>query len=254
MGPKNRRITVLAFLAVQAACATEPDGSCIDDRRIALNRIALNRIALNRISLNGLLGVELARVALTSAALGDAIDPAVLGDELAASVLEYTVSCALGPEQSVEVAVGDETRTFEGALGLAPQWGVEDGECDGECQRWVSACLIARSNYTGESHEISLLGDRPELAPTADESREFDSEEATYFGDLFANPMVIYACVPEGASAPERTCGDSGADCPIHVLGACDDVCDVAGCHGADGETFTETIAVNLRDDAAACG
>lgn len=243
---------LVTTLTVLAACATEPDGSCVSDRRISLNRIALNRIALNRISLNGLLGAELPKLALTSEALGAAIDPALLEDELAASVLEYTVSCALTSEQSVAVTVGEETRTFTGALGLAPQWGAVDGECDGECRRWVSACLIARSNYTGESHEISLLGDRPELDPTAEESREFDSEEATYFGDLFATPMVIYACVPEGASPPERTCGD-GSDCAIEIVGACDEVCDASGCHGANGEPFTQTITVNLRDDASSC-
>ncbi|HWB79576.1 MAG TPA: hypothetical protein VG755_31655 [Nannocystaceae bacterium] len=245
-------LALVTTLAVLAACASEPDGSCVSDRRISLNRISLNRIALNRISLNGLLGAELPELALTSEALGAAIDPAVLADELAASVLEYTVSCALTAEQSVAVAVGDETRTFTGALGLAPQWGERDGECDGECRRWVSACLIARSNYTGESHEISLLGNRPELDPTVDESRDFDVEEATYFGDLFADPMTIYACVPEGASPPERTCGD-GSDCAIAIVGACDEVCDTAGCRGANGDVFTQTITVNLRDDATSC-
>lgn len=246
-------LTLVTTLAALAACSTDPGESCSTDRRIALNRIALNRIALNRIALNGLLGAELPRVALTSAALGEVITPEVLADELASSVLEYTVSCALAPGQSVQVGEGDDARTFEGALGLASQWGADGGVCDEECQRWVSACLIARSNFTGESHEISLLGDQPGLAPTEAESREFDSEEATYFGDLFATPMVIYACTPEADTVPERTCGDDGDACAIELLGACADVCDAAGCHGAAGEVFTETITVNLRDPDASC-
>jgi hypothetical protein len=253
MARNTPRLTLLVATVVLTACASEPDDACLAERKLSANRIALNRIALNRIALNGLLGEALPRVPLTSESIAEAIEPEALTDEDALSVLEYTVSCALAPGQSVDVATGTEVLTFEGALGLAPGWGASDGACDGECERWVSACLIARSNFVGESMEISLLGDHPGLEPTADESLVFDIEEATYFGDLFATPMVMYACLPAGASTAVRTCGEDTAHCPITVLGACDDVCDVAGCRGADDQLFTETITVKLRDSAASC-
>lgn len=253
MARTTPRLTLLAASFVLAACATEPDDACLAERKLATNRISLNRISLNRIALNGVLGEALPRVALTSASLAEALEPEALTDELAASVLEYTVSCALAPGQSVDVTIGGELVTFEGSLGLASGWGAEGGECDGECERWVSACLIARSNFLGESREISLVGDHPGLEPTADESLVFDDEEATYFGDLFTTPMTMYACLPAGASTAVRTCGEDTASCPITVLGACDDVCDAAGCRGADDRLYTETITVNLSDSAASC-
>ncbi|MBC8074407.1 MAG: hypothetical protein IAG13_39170 [Deltaproteobacteria bacterium] len=253
MARTTPRLTLLVAAVLLAACASEPDDTCLTERKLAANRIALNRIALNRIALNGVLGETLPRVALTSESIAEAIEPVALTDAYALDVLEYTVSCALAPGQSVEVVAGGEVLTFEGALGLAPGWGASDGQCDGACERWVSACLIARSNFAGESMEISLVGDRPELEPTAEESQAFDSEEATYFGDLFATPMAIYACLPAGASTAVRTCGEDTAQCPITVLGACDDVCDAAGCRGPDDQVFTETITVNLRDASASC-
>ncbi|HWB78684.1 MAG TPA: hypothetical protein VG755_27150, partial [Nannocystaceae bacterium] len=122
------------------------------------------------------------------------------------------------------------------------------------CQSWVSACLIARTNAEGESRPISLLGDRPELAPTQDESATFTVEEATYFGDLFGDDRAMYGCVPAGAGAPERTCeGDAGA-CAITIVGDCDEACTSVGCRDPHGVVHSGAITVNLPDDDASCG
>jgi|JI7StandDraft_1071085.scaffolds.fasta_scaffold84964_2 hypothetical protein len=258
MRSTTTRLSLLTLVLGFSACVSEPDDICVAERKLAANklatnRIALNRIALNRISLNGLLGRTLPEVALTSDSLAASLAPDALADEDTASLLEYTVSCALAPDQAVDVVVDGDIRTFPGSLGLAPAWGTPEGACDGTCMGWVSACLLARTNFKGESVPISLLGGHPGLEPTADESIAFPVEEATYFGDLFASPVTMYACLPAGETAAVRTCGSDTAGCPIDVVGACDDVCDAAGCRNADGQIFAETITVHIRDAASSC-
>jgi len=236
-----------------AACAAAPDDVCIAERRLAANRLAANAIATNRLAANELLTEALPEIALTSASIAEAIDPVALEDEFVQSVLEYMVSCALAPGQTVEIAVAGDVVVYEGSLGLAPQWGAENGECDGACEGWVSACLIARTNFKGESVPISLLGEHASLVATEDEASAYDVEEATYFGDLFGETKAMYACVPAGASGPVRTCGTNTAGCAITVLGECDTVCDESGCRDPNGLVHAQTITVNTRDAAADC-
>jgi hypothetical protein len=245
--------SAILLLSLAAACATEDGDSCVADRKLAVNGIGLNKLATNGLAASALLAGGLADGPLTSATVSAAITPEVAADALALDILEYTVSCALGPDQNLEVAVSGGTRSFAGGLGLAPAWGQDGGRCDEHCRGWVSACLVARTNFLGESRQISLLGDNPALMPTAQESARFDVEEATYYGDLFASPAVLYGCTADGQEAPERTCGGAQDGCAITIVGACDEVCDAAGCRGVHGEVFTQAISVNLSD-AASCG
>src|SRR5262249_41048029 len=148
------------------ACATADDDTCESARKLSANKLsanilAANKLAANKLGLNGLLSAEFSEVSLTSATIAEAIEPDALQDDFVQDVLEYMVSCALAAGQSVEVAVDGDVVVYEGSLGLAPQWGEAHGECDAACQGWVSACLIARTNFLGESVQISLLGDHP---------------------------------------------------------------------------------------------
>jgi hypothetical protein len=253
------RLSALTLVVLGlAACAATDDDSCITERKLGANKLsanilAANKLAANKLGLNGLLSEALPEVPLTSSTIAEALDPEALEDEFVQDVLEYMVSCALAPGQSVEVAVDGEVIVYEGSLALAPQWGEEHGECDAECQGWVSACLIARTNFLGESVQISLLGDHPGLQPTSEESLDFDIEEATYFGDLFGESRTLYACVPAGSSGPERTCGDDPSSCAIAVLGECDTICEASGCRDPEGVLHAQTITVNTRDPSAAC-
>jgi len=236
-----------------SGCTAAPDDVCVAERKLSANRLSANELVTNRLAANALLTEALPDVALTSSSIAAAVAPEALADEFVQSVLEYMVSCALVPGQHVEVVIDGDVVVYDGALGLAPQWGAEDGTCDAACRGWVSACLIARTNAAGESVQISLLGDRPGLDPSVEESIVFDIEEATYFGDLFGATKAMYACLPTGATGPARTCGTDGADCPIAVLGECDEVCDDAGCRDPHGFAHAETITVNVRGVAAEC-
>lgn len=244
-------LPVVSVVVALGACTGEPDAPCTRERQRTANQLTSNVITSNKLAANGLLGSALPSSQLTGAAVADVLGSDGLADAEVRRVLEYAVGCALGPEQSIEIQQGGVTLHYAGAIGLAPQWGEADGACDAGCQGWVSACLIARTNFLGQSQPISLLGAHPRLTATDAEAEAFDVEEATYFGQLFGPGKTMYACVPDGAGGPERTCGDEPSDCVITVLGACSDVCDDAGCRGADGSLYAERITVNASENAS---
>jgi hypothetical protein len=254
-------LPTLLLLAFAAGCAgvSDDEDECTAPRKLATNKLATNKLATNKLATNKLatnelLTAALPEVPLTTGSIAESVPADALQDDFVQDVLEYMVECALLPEQSVEVEVGGERLVFEGWLGLAPQWGDAAGTCDAECQGWVSACLIARTNFEGESRPISLLGDHSMLEPTAEESDTFDIEEATYFGHLFGEDRALYGCVPAGADIPERTCDGEAEGCGIVFVGECDEACDAAGCRDPHGVVYGETIIVNLPDEAASCG
>jgi hypothetical protein len=182
---------------------------------------------------------------------------AVLEDPLSRQFLKYVVSCALSSQQSLSLAVDGTTYTFPGGLGLAPQWGMPHGSCDGSCQRWVSACVLARVDAAGIDREISVRGFNLALATSPVEISTYTKKEATYFGNLFIPGQPRFLCLAPGQKDDQRVCGDSLADCPMTVVGSCPQdcalkgptgefaLCSDAGRSGA-GQSYFESISVFL--------
>ena len=140
--------------------------------------------------------------------------------------MSYLVRCALPADRSLEKYDADGSlHRFEGAIGVAPEW--EHGTCDGACQEWVSACLLAHVNLTGVHVPIWLTAAHPAIDWST--SEEYPNEEAGYFGNLFSAQPVAFVCFGRGLQVnpiPGRVCvGD--ATCPyldpylVHG-GACD--------------------------------
>ncbi|MCA9711678.1 MAG: hypothetical protein KDK70_37935, partial [Myxococcales bacterium] len=81
-------------------------------------------------------------------------DSVALTDAARRPVVQYLVECALDPTQTITKVVDGKEQDFHGMLGLATDW--ENGACDEDCQEWVSACLLARTNVSGETVDIGL--------------------------------------------------------------------------------------------------
>ncbi len=170
--------------------------------------------------------------------------------------LKYAVSCALPEGANVSVTVEGKRYSYPGQLGLAPQWGERNGSCDGACQRWVSACMLARVDFTGEERMISVRGDNKALKPEPREIRDYPVREGAYYGNLFVEGQPRYLCVTPGATQDVRVCGPSLKDCPMTVVGSCDDVCQPGSyrsfedcrtsARGRYASTYNETITVFL--------
>jgi hypothetical protein len=201
------------------------------------NALSANALSANALSANALSANALSANALSANALSaNALTASALRDPLAREFLKYVASCALDDDQRIMMRIDGRMYSFPGSLGLAPEWGRDHGSCDGECQRWVSACVLARIDAAGVKRMISLRGDNSALRPETNELRKYTEREATYFGNVFIPGQPRFFCLSPGKTSDERVCGDSLDDCPMKVVGECDDACASAGPYGSFGD------------------
>ncbi len=210
--------------------------------RIALNRIALNRIALNRIALNGLTTLGGANTLLDTADNRD--------------VVKYLVQCALPDGSSITLSDANGTYTFDGAVGLAPAW--VSGAPSASEKRWVSACLLARTNAYGVSVSISMRGANAALTVDATEAAAYGLREGAFWGDVFGDTLDANACPgplkladSQLSTLPLRACAVSAdgvtTTCGHDYAGACASACsdtdgNYTGCAGVT-EVITTYVA-----------
>jgi hypothetical protein len=140
----------------------------------------------------------------------------LLQDPDGRDTVQYLVECALAEEQSITKEVDGESLVFEGAIGLAPEW--EDEACDEDCQEWVSACMLARTNVSGETISIWMRADHPAIGEGL--SLLYPVYEASFFGNLFVEDGGRHYCEGTLLAGPlvsqleGRTCaGLSAASC-----------------------------------------
>jgi len=197
-----RTVCLAAAVALTGCVVDDLDLSETDDAVTTTNRLAANRLAANRLAANRLAANSLTAAALTSSALIQTAD----GRE----VFSYIVSCALPTNHSVTVADSKGIwYTFYGEIGLAPGW--QTGTPTVAERHWVTACLLARTNYYGVSVQLSMRGAHPALATTNTETTTYKVAEGAFYGDLFATTPSWYACGTKKWTATlaqdaQRTC------------------------------------------------
>ncbi len=157
--------------------------------------------------------------------------------------IRYLVECALPEGESVTKNIQGQTLTFQGMLGLAPEW--EDGACDVDCQEWVSACMLARTNASGETVAIWLQADHPALG--MDSSPSFPVYEASFFGNLFADDEHRFLC--SGGSFSQRAAFLEGRTCS-HGFGESCDFTVFSDCEIEDRCAFLNPAAKTAADCA----
>jgi hypothetical protein len=202
--------------------------AALTNNALTNNALTNNALTNNALTNNALTNNALTNNALTNNALtNNALTNNALTDANARELLKYLVSCALPANQSISLNAEGTTYTFPGGLGLAPEWGEPNGQCDNDCQEWVSACLLARVDFLGVTREISVRGDNPALTPTFAELLLYSNREATYFGNVFTapEPQRRYACLSPGKTEDTRVCGPSLEGCVVDVEASCNKVC-----------------------------
>jgi hypothetical protein len=157
--------------------------------------IRTNAMSFNAMSFNSLLlkaNAQLADYSLVEiVAPGSVFEPELVADPYAREFMDYLVSCALDENDSLSWSGGGLSETWEGSLGLCPDWAV--AAPSEECQEVVSACLLARTNAYGQSVEISLRGLRADESPLllgATEAADFPWQEGGFFGNVFCEDCV----------------------------------------------------------------
>src|SRR3954453_18705167 len=183
---------------VLVSCGGTGDADLTNTRSalITENALTANALTANALTANALTANALTANALTANALtANALTANGLRDPLGRELLKYVVSCALPDGAGVTVKVDGTTYQFQGSVGLAPDWGRPDGSCDGSCQRWVSACVLARVDAAGVERGISIRGGNTALWPPWHELRDFSHREATYYGNIFSDHEPRYLCL-----------------------------------------------------------
>jgi hypothetical protein len=238
---------------------------------LTLNALTLNALTLNALTLNALTLNALTLNALTLNGATDAdLDRERARRADARKLLRYVYSCAMPESASMELAfptAGDDGSTCDGGtlsadgascsygtlrggLGLAPQWA--NGTCDESCQRWVSACVLARTNYWGVPVDISLRGAHPALTVSDEEKRLYPLREGTYYGNIFTTEAQpdgstkhapeYHACGGPGSNIPEvtsRFCSSGAQSCAITIEDNC-------ACMEVDGSAFPQGYFTNV--------
>ncbi len=219
-----------AFAATGCVASTDEVVGVAEEAALTTNALTTNALTTNALTTNALTTNALTTNALTTNALTtNALISQALTDPNAREVLKYIVSCAL----PVGAQISTPTGNYEGALGLAPQWGKPNGRCDESCQEWVSGCVLSRVDYAGVHVPISVRGQHKALATSAQERRDYPNREATYYGNIFKAPQLRFACLTPGATEIPRVCGPSLASCVMTITGYCNEVCERPTSDGA---------------------
>jgi GLTT repeat (6 copies) len=251
--------TEIAVVAENGLTANGLTANGLTANGLTANGLTANGLTANGLTANGLTANGLTANGLTANGLtANGLTAGAMTDPLSRQLMKYIVSCALSEQQSLSLTIAGTAYTFPGSIGLAPQWGTTHGSCDGSCQRWVSACVLARVDAAGIDREISIRGANLALLPTSwSELSQYSQREATYFGNIFIPGQPRFLCLSPGQTEDERACGPSLADCPMTVLGSCSrdclfqglfgdfDLCSDAGRVGT-GNTYLESVTVYL--------
>ena len=198
---------------------------------IAENALTANALTANALTANSLTANALTANALTANSLtANALTANGLRDPLGREFLKYVVSCALddGRRGLVQGRRRASTRS-PARLGLAPEWGKKNGVCDGSCQRWVSACVLARVDAAGVKREISIRGAQLGAAPRLARAARLSGARGDLLRKRVHQGAARFLCLSPGQTDDERVCGDSLASCPMTVVGSCDDACALRG-------------------------
>jgi hypothetical protein len=247
---KSHILAALLSVAALGACVDQADDSVTADPRLATNGLVPSAIHANALNTKPLTGAAISA------------DTTMVDTYQHALFTQYIVECALSSTQTVTATYGKAVYNFTGSIGLVPAWTTRD--LTDEESRAVSACVLARANLTGTNVTISLRGDSGVLGTTVDEAKNYNVEEAAFYGDLFTTtPGAMHACngvdqVRVGdtyGDLPLRQCGQPDSRNPGYTLcgfvydGECAKICEKVGdhyttCQDANGDwlKYGETV------------
>jgi hypothetical protein len=203
----------------QAALPTE----VLTGNVIVVNGLVWDALRMTDVTASGIGQDGVAIATLSSTEIST--DGAHTVGELARMLFAYLYSCAMPAGSILDLELGGEVFRFRGAVGLAAEWGEPGGTCDTECEGWISACVLARTNATGAMVEVSLRGQHPALQPSPEELAEFTLREGSFYGTIFDPTLQqTFACAGPGSSMPtltNRFCSVLGDICPITGISDC---------------------------------
>lgn len=159
------------------------------------------------------------------------------------NTIAYLVKCALRSDQFIERSSNTGTKyKFWGSVGLADYWlGNGSGNrCDLACEEWVSACMMAHYNPSGQHIEIMMVAGHSRIGWGNPNKSYYDEPEAAWYGNFFTSPPRAQYCDWLGGGDRDG-CVDQSS-CPIKRA---DDYC-----NDDDGVTRMTMTGVKYYDTA----
>ncbi len=229
-------------------------GACIDQ----VDDDQANTTDVPRLAANGMTPNQIQVTTLDTAALTGAGITSIAATSDGRTFLSYLVGCALTSSQTL-TTTGATQYSFTGSLGLASNW--TSGALSASDRRWVSACMLARSNSAGTSVTLSMRGTHAQLFLSGENG--YAVQEGTFYGDIFFGGVGKHACAdvdvftrPTYGSLKTRLCahGDtvgSPTYCGFTYEGDCAVTCSFSSpnytsCTDSTGAAWTEVIKVNV--------
>ena len=254
MKPTTLTVSLAALLLAGCVVGDGDDLELSEDESAVLgaNKLSANKLSANKLSANKLSANKLSANSLETQNLVSTED----GREL----MSYVVSCAIPSGQSVTVQdSAGVSYTFLGGHGLASAWATRAPTVAE--RRWVTACVLARTNVFGISVNISMRHDtNVALTSSSAERTTYDKPEGAFYGDMFGTTPQFYACGNRAWLSYEpstfRACALSSTgietDCSFTYTGSCtssatctDRTAPFGTCKGG-GVSYGEVITINL--------
>jgi hypothetical protein len=160
---------------------------------------------------------------LRNSSMTSDVKTSVCADHNSHEALRYVVRCAFNAGHNLELTCtnSSDNDSMKGLFGLADSWGDTSGSCTtASCREWVSACVLALSNFAGATGmPVELTGNHTALS--AAKSSAYPKTEGAYWGDVFnenGTGQQRYGCRGDDAAVTypynglnlklqSRTCG-----------------------------------------------
>ena len=114
--------------------------------------------------------------------------------------IAYLVKCALGAGDTLVKRDQYGTQyTFNGGMGLCPQWKWGGVGTDRSCQNMVSACIMAHINTSGVHVPLWMDSESPKIGWGV--SPAYPMQEGTFFGNIIMTGNLSALAMP-GVNAP----------------------------------------------------
>lgn len=162
-----KSILLFSLIAMSGACVDQLD----DNEDLTTDETP-------RLAVNGMLPSQMQYTSLDQAPLTASSISYLAATADGRAYLNYVVGCALDGTQSLSAG----GYTFVGSIGMVPAWTTRALSLSE--RRWVSACVLARTNYIGTSQQISIRGTHPALVLGTDATWSHD--EGAFYGDIFS--------------------------------------------------------------------
>ncbi|HEU0036727.1 MAG TPA: hypothetical protein VFQ53_39210 [Kofleriaceae bacterium] len=238
--------------------ATETD-EATPDLPSDIDETAVPRLSANALAPSSLMNAQLNPDILTQANL-DQMNSTLEGQRS----LPYVIGCALPTGTTVTTQHWDAilnrwvTDTYSGEIGLAPNW--QTTAMTQAVQRFVTACVMSRTNNNSTTMTISIRGGSTQLAVTSQEATDYWLQEGAFFGNAFQGKDYYFgACKGSGnTTATGRDCAKPGnlsgdTPCGYKYAGLCADICLQKGsyfynCAAPNAVTYANPVSSYLTN------